>query len=203
MPGGWGQALPPTDWQCRVRCMWAAGCANAGRGTTGQERMIFAARKHRCICEAQARGRKRHSQTGHHDGDLEHMCRRTGERRWHRLDAAESSERQCGWSTRLVNAAGGSRRSLPRAPGEHRAQCVSRQNSVMPLRTRFILNGNVVVVATALVGLAKGSLVFIGQARPLSDTPTTTQKLLSRMAHELGVAVETGQKNRNSNPPAL
>jgi hypothetical protein len=92
-PGGRGQALPPTDWQCRVRCMRAARCAKAGRGTTGREAMICAARKRRCVCEAQARGRKRDSRTDQHDGDLWHMCRRTtGERRWEdqvrRLDTA-------------------------------------------------------------------------------------------------------------------
>jgi hypothetical protein len=198
--------LPSTDWQCRVRCMWAAGCAKAGRGTTGREATICAACKHRCICEAQARGRKRDSQTDHHDGDLWHMCRRTtGERRWDDQDGRFDTAKE----TRQERVGEGSRQTgrVPRAahfrPGFGNAAPAGCGG-----QRREIFLGGIVVVA-AVVGRAGRQLGqgLLGSHWPAATSPTRRldpdDSARSRMAHELGVAVETGQENKNSNPPAL
>ena len=180
--------------------------------------MICAACKHRCICEAQARGRKRDSQTDQHDGDLWHMCRRTtGEGRWEdqvrRFDRAGHRHR-CGAPRKRDRR--GSAKAADR-PEERPAQLISRQASAMLLQWAAAGKDEKYFWAALLLSqqwlvglggsLAKGCLVLIGRPRRLRHADHARldpdDSARSRMAHELGVAVETGQENKNSNPPAL
>jgi hypothetical protein len=174
MPGGRGQASPPTDG------LAACGQRDAREGwsrTTGREEMICDACKHRCICEAQARGWKQHSQTGHHAGDLEHMCRRTGEGTWKSVRYGATAQGvRLGHRSESARPADQHRRSTPR-----RAHC--RRASAMLLQLAggpdLFLSG--IVVVASVVGragcrLAKGSRPVIGRPRPFPDADATPRR---------------------------